>query len=117
MREPLYSLRLVSARGQSKLAQSTAAAATATPSAPEQQALAIAPSKVDVKPVAHDKEIRERLQSVMDATRWFNSPQVEVKEGVVFLKGRARNQPISRNGPATWPETPRTLSQSSTGWM
>lgn len=72
-------------------AQSTTGAPTGTPSAPEQQALSVAPSKVDVKPVAHDEEIRQRLQSVLDATGWFAAPRVEVKEGVVFLQGRAQS--------------------------
>jgi small-conductance mechanosensitive channel len=46
-----------------------------------------APTKVDVKPVARDEEIRKRLQSVLDATDWFTDPQVRVEEGVVFLNG------------------------------
>ncbi len=52
-------------------------------------ALSAAPAKVDVKPVAQDEEIRGRLQNVLDATGWFTSPQVQVKEGVVFLDGQA----------------------------
>ncbi|MGI9114601.1 MAG: mechanosensitive ion channel domain-containing protein [Chthoniobacterales bacterium] len=51
---------------------------------------------MDVKPVAHDEEIRQRLQSVLDATGWFSSPQVEVKEGVVFLKGRAQSADLKK---------------------
>ncbi len=58
-------------------------------SAPVKQDLSLAPAKVDVKPVAHDEEIRQRLQSVLEATKWFTTPQVQVKEGVVFLEGRA----------------------------
>lgn len=77
-------------------AQPTTAAPSATPSIPEQQALSVAPSKVDVKPVAHDEEIRQRLQSVLDATGWFAAPQVEVKEGVVFLKGRAQSADLKK---------------------
>ena len=49
-----------------------------------------APKKVDVQPVARDEEIRERLLSILQATTWFNNPQVEVREGVVFLDGRTR---------------------------
>ncbi len=77
-------------------AQSTPAAPSATPAAPEQQALSVAPAKVDVKPVAHDDEIRQRLQRVLDATGWFAAPQVEVKEGVVFLKGRAQSADLKK---------------------
>ena len=51
---------------------------------------------MDVKPVAHDEEIRQRLQSVLDATGWFAAPQVEVKEGVVFLKGRAQSADLKK---------------------
>jgi small conductance mechanosensitive channel len=52
--------------------------------------LATAPAKVEVKPVARDEEIRQRLQSVLDATGWFTDPRVEVREGLVFLNGRAQ---------------------------
>jgi len=45
------------------------------------------PAQVEVAPVAQDEEIRERLQDVLDATGWFENPQVEVREGVVFLNG------------------------------
>lgn len=49
--------------------------------------LAATPGKVNVNPVARDEEIRERLQSVLEATGWFTDPQVRVTEGVVFLQG------------------------------
>ncbi len=65
-------------------------------SAPATQELSAAPAQVDVKPVAHDEEIRQRLQSVLDATEWFTAPQVEVKEGVVFLKGRAPSASLKK---------------------
>ncbi len=67
-----------------------------TPVAPGKQALSVAPAKVDVNPVAHDKEIQQRLQSVLVATGWFSSPQVEVKEGVVFLKGQAQSAELKK---------------------
>lgn len=77
-------------------AASTAVAAEAVCEASELQkppsstkeAILSAPAKVDVKPV-RDEEIRMRLQSVLDATGWFSVPRVEVREGVVFLNGRA----------------------------
>jgi small conductance mechanosensitive channel len=54
---------------------------------PNKDELAPAPVKVDVQPVAHDEEIRKRLQSVLVATGWFTDPQVKVEQGVVFLNG------------------------------
>lgn len=57
--------------------------------APVNEDLSPAPAKVDVKPVARDEEIRQRLQSVLDATGWFTDPLVRVEEGVVFLTGLA----------------------------
>ena len=53
---------------------------------PEKEDLSQAPTQIDVNPVARDDEIRERLQSVLEATGWFTNPEVSVKEGVVFLK-------------------------------
>ncbi len=47
-----------------------------------------APKEVDVQPVARDEEIRDRLRHILEATAWFQEPQVEVREGVVFLDGR-----------------------------
>lgn len=46
-------------------------------------------AQVVVTPVAHDEEIRTRLQRVLDATGWFTAPKVDVREGVVFLGGTA----------------------------
>ncbi len=65
-------------------------------SASEKEDLAAAPAKVDVKPVASDEEIRERLQSVLVATGWFSDPHVEVREGVVFLNGRAETDELKK---------------------
>ena len=47
-----------------------------------------APKEVDVQPVARDEQIRDRLLSILQATTWFENPQVDVQEGVVFLDGR-----------------------------
>jgi small-conductance mechanosensitive channel len=60
--------------------------ATATP-APEDTPLE-APERVDVQPVARDEEIRERLQNILEATGWFENPEVQVQDGVVFLAGQ-----------------------------
>ena len=42
---------------------------------------------VDVAPVAQDAHIATRLQNILQATQWFEHPQVRVTEGVVFLQG------------------------------
>ncbi|MFH5830949.1 mechanosensitive ion channel domain-containing protein [Halalkalibaculum sp. DA384] len=46
-----------------------------------------APERVDVAPVADDSQIRDRLARILTATEWFENPQVEVNDGVVFLSG------------------------------
>ncbi len=58
------------------------------PAANVKQELSQAAARVDVNPVAHDEEIRERIQSVLEATDWFTDPRVRVEQGVVFLNGR-----------------------------
>jgi small conductance mechanosensitive channel len=63
---------------------------------PAKQELSLAPAKEDVKPVAHDEEIRKRLQSVLDATDWFIDPQVRVEEGVVFLNGKVESDELKK---------------------
>ncbi|CAN5892240.1 mechanosensitive ion channel family protein [soil metagenome] len=55
-----------------------------------------APPRVDVKPVAEDEAIRNRLQDIMDATGWFPSAQVMVKNGVVFLSGQATTDELKQ---------------------
>ncbi len=66
------------------------------PPAPKKDELSLAPAKVAVQPIAHDEEIRKRLQSVMEATGWFNAPEVKVVDGVVFLSGRADSDEIKK---------------------
>nr|MBS0020273.1 mechanosensitive ion channel [Gammaproteobacteria bacterium] len=58
--------------------------------------LSPAPAKMDVKPLARDEEIRQRLQSVLDATDWFSDPQVRVEEGVVWLNGRTDSDELKK---------------------
>jgi len=48
-----------------------------------------ASEKVDVAPTAGDEDISSRLQRILDATGWFEAPQVQVDEGIVFLRGTA----------------------------
>lgn len=55
-----------------------------------------APSKVEVRPVADDEEIRRRLQDIMEATGWFTRANVMVKDGVVFLSGQAKSEELKR---------------------
>lgn len=49
--------------------------------------ISAAPSEVDVDPLADDGAIETRLTNILAATAWFDSPQVKVDQGVVFLKG------------------------------
>ncbi len=72
------------------------AAGPQNPPAPKKEELSLAPAKVAVQPIAHDEEIRQRLQSVMEATGWFNAPEVKVVDGVVFLSGRADSDEIKK---------------------
>ena len=58
--------------------------------------LTVAPEKIDVNPVAHDDEIRLRLQKVLEATKWFSAPSVRVEEGVVFLDGIAPSENLRK---------------------
>ena len=46
-----------------------------------------APERVDVEPLAQDSQIRDRLAGILDATDWFEKPEIEVNDGVVFLSG------------------------------
>lgn len=50
-----------------------------------------APDQVEVQPVARDSEIEERLQSILDSTEWFQSADVEVRDGVAFISGSTNN--------------------------
>jgi len=49
-----------------------------------------APGKVDVLPVARDDEIRRRLLDILEATGWFPTFEVTVRDGVVLLSGEAQ---------------------------
>ena len=55
-----------------------------------------APEKVDVAPLAQDSQIRDRLTGIMVATEWFENPQVEVNDGVVFLSGSTESVDYKR---------------------
>jgi len=64
--------------------------------APNTEELSLAPAKVAVLAIAPDEEIQDRLQSVMEATNWFTTPEVKVADGVVFLNGRAESEEIKK---------------------
>jgi small-conductance mechanosensitive channel len=48
------------------------------------------PERVDVAPTADDSQIRDRLTGILTATGWFENPQVEVNDGVVFFSGSTK---------------------------
>ncbi len=55
-----------------------------------------APERVDVEPLADDSQIRDRIAGIMAATEWFENPQVEVNDGVVFLSGSTNSGDYKR---------------------
>ena len=65
-------------------------------SAPSKAELSAAPAKVNINPLAHDDEIGQRLQAVLDATGWFLDPQVRVEEEVVLLNGRTETEELKK---------------------
>lgn len=54
------------------------------------------PEQVDVRPEAADSEIRERLRGILAATGWFADTEVEVNDGVVFLRGSTETDDFKR---------------------
>ena len=58
--------------------------------------LSPAPAQVSVHPVAHDEQIRARLQRVLLATNSFTDPQVRVEDGVVFLHGKVESAELKK---------------------
>ena len=50
-----------------------------------------APERVEVRETVPDEQIAARLQRILEATEWFEEPQVEVDEGVTFLSGRTES--------------------------
>jgi small-conductance mechanosensitive channel len=63
-----------------------------TSTTPGEEDVVEAPESVDVEPTARDEEIRVRLQRILEATDWFVNPEVQVEEGVVFLRGEAETE-------------------------
>lgn len=102
MNFPYFIVRTVIILASLGIASSILAAAqTASPTADEvtestqpsveKTVLDVAKS-VDVAPVNSDEKISRRLSEILDATRWFDSPQVKVDRGVVFLSGIADSE-------------------------
>lgn len=58
---------------------------------PERATETTAPDQVDVPPSADDSQIKERISGILNATGWFIETEVEVNEGVVFLRGLTEN--------------------------
>lgn len=52
--------------------------------------------QVDVRPEATDSEIRERLRGILASTGWFIDSEVEVNDGVVFLRGSTETEDFKR---------------------
>lgn len=88
----VYGMLIVTVTAQESPPKAGASPAPAT----AKEELSLAPAKVDVKPVARDEEIRQRLQSVLEATDWFTAPEVRVEEGVVFLEGRVASDELKK---------------------
>ncbi|TVR26630.1 MAG: BON domain-containing protein [Balneolaceae bacterium] len=63
---------------------------------PETTTETTAPEQVDVRPEAADSEIRDRLSGIMAATGWFVDAEVEVNDGVVFLRGSTETDDFKR---------------------
>lgn len=49
-------------------------------------------NKVDVKPIARDTEISDRIEKILIATTWYENLGIIVKNGVVFLKGKTKTK-------------------------
>lgn len=49
------------------------------------------PNDVPLEPVS-DREIEARLRNILKATTWFETPDVRVEQGVVFLSGKTHQE-------------------------
>ncbi|TWU14335.1 Small-conductance mechanosensitive channel [Symmachiella macrocystis] len=77
--------------------ESTGEAQPADPQPPveepqtDESALAT-PDKVNVEQIVGDDAIKARLQRILVATEWFENPQVQVEDGIVFLAGSTQDE-------------------------
>jgi small-conductance mechanosensitive channel len=60
-----------------------------TPSIEEDQQV---PTQINVEPTAQDEQIAARLTRILQATDWFVTPTVTVRDGVAFLGGQSRTE-------------------------
>lgn len=58
-------------------------------SLPPEDPVSEVPQRVEVESTIEDTDIATRLTRILEATGWFEDPQVRVDEGVVFINGRA----------------------------
>jgi small conductance mechanosensitive channel len=80
---------LILTHSVSSYSQNPAPATPATPATTSE--IPAPPPKVDIEPVARDEQIAARLLKILQATEWFENPEVNVRDGVVFLTGTALN--------------------------
>jgi small conductance mechanosensitive channel len=83
---------LISGTLQAQDAEPSGDAPIEQPVAEPEGATPEAPDKVEVAPLAEDREIEQRLTRILEATQWFEQVQVRVEEGVVFLSGRSNRE-------------------------
>lgn len=57
-----------------------------------EETLANVSRDIEVEPAAADEEIASRLTRILNATQWFEDPDVHVDQGIVFLRGRADSE-------------------------
>ena len=81
--------------GEMSVAASLAAIAPAQdepapPAGPPEPAVE-SPKTVEIEPSADDGEIARRLVDILEATGWYESPAVDVREGVAFMTGVAKD--------------------------
>lgn len=88
----LFSQIAICMAGFAQAQPSTVPSDRAQSAASENEEAPNAPSVVEVQPVTKDEQIVKRLEHILQATGWFQNPQVKVDEGVVFLRGRTGNE-------------------------
>ena len=54
------------------------------------------PQLVEVQPGADDLQIAQRLEQILQATKWFRQPRARVDNGVVFLAGRTSDEKFKK---------------------
>ncbi|MEZ6130001.1 MAG: mechanosensitive ion channel family protein [Planctomycetaceae bacterium] len=82
-------LMATSASGQDS---SPATAADADDAATSPDSTPETPREVNVTSVAQDDEIVERLEEILTSTEWFADEEVDVRNGVAFLRGTTTDE-------------------------